>query len=81
MHNMGAIVNNTVLNILIFPKRVDLKSFGHKKQICNYVQWQMLRRLIVVLILQYIQITNIGCTPEINLLLYVSHTSNFCLEV
>lgn len=59
MHNMVAIVNNTVLHILNFPKRVHLKSFHHKKKICNYVWGQMLTRLIVVIILQYIQIINL----------------------
>ena len=40
-------------------KRVDLKSLYHtQKKNCNYVQWQMLTRLMVVNILQLRQISS-----------------------
>ena len=36
MYSMVTIVNNTVLHIWKFSKRVDLKSPHHKEKIYNY---------------------------------------------
>ena len=70
-----AIVNNTI--ILKVANRVDLKSPHHKNIFffffCNYGWCLMLTRLIVVIILQYIQILN--HTHETNIMLYVNYTS------
>ena len=57
MFTMVNIVSNTVLHIWKVSKRVDLKiSFYKKKNVTMW--WQMLTRLIVVIILQYIQMLN-----------------------
>lgn len=41
-------------------ERVERKSSHHKKKrfFCNHVCWQMVTRLILVIILQYAQISN-----------------------
>ena len=36
MYSVVTVVNNTVY--LKIAKRVDLKSFHHKKKMCNYVR-------------------------------------------
>lgn len=54
--NMVTIVKNTVH--LLVVKRADLKSSLHKKKINNYIRLFMLTKLIVVIILQYICISN-----------------------
>ena len=56
---MVTTVNNTIKSYLKVAKRVDLKSSQHKKKVFgNHVWCQILSRLIMVIILSSIQISN-----------------------
>lgn len=57
MGGMVAITNNAIVDIRKFP-RVDLKSSHHGNKTCNY-SWQwMFTKFTVVIISQWIRISN-----------------------
>ena len=55
----GVAKSQTQLSDWTELKRINPTSLHHKKHFCNYVEWQMLTRCIVVIISQYIQILNL----------------------
>ena len=49
MYNMATIVDNTNTEYLDIVKSVNLEISLKKKKFCNYMWWQMLTRLTVII--------------------------------
>ena len=76
VQSMVTIVCNTTLQTCKLLTEQILKVPITRKNLCDYVWWQMLPRLSVIIILQHIQISNVEmcCTSETNVMFCMSIT-------
>ena len=82
MYSRVAVINNIVLHTWKLLRVEILDVFiTHTQKICNYVWWRMLTWLIIVIILQYIQLSNHVVHQKLVCQLYVNLKKDIFAEI